>query len=370
MVGAIFTASLVGGALMTLVVTSVADGLGRRRMLVASAILMALGGMGFALTTHPTWLMAAAVIGTISPSGKEVGPFLSIEQAVLSQSIRDEQRTGVFAAYNLVASLSGAVGALVVALPSLAGRPGADGHRLLVWAYVAVAVLLAASFTRLSPRAEAPRPRSPRRRGGFGIERSRGVAFKLAWLFAIDAFAGGFVVQGLVSYWLYLRYGASDLELAGVFFGANLAAAFSFLAAAPLARRIGLVNTMVFTHLPSNLFLLLVPLMPTLPLAVAMLLARHLLSQLDVPTRQSYTLAIVDPGERAAVAGLTNVTRNTAAAIAPAFAGATLAIPSLGLPFLIAGGLKITYDLLLLAMFRRVKPPEERAAAVGVRGRD
>ena len=328
-------------------------------MLVASALLMALGGLGFALTTHPLWLGAAALAGTISPSGKEVGPFLSIEQAILPQTIGSERRTTAFAAYNFISSLAGAAGALIVALPALLALPPLEGHRLLIWGYVGAALILAGIFWHLSAAVEVPgRPSGPRE-SRLGITRSRALVLRLAGLFALDAFAGGFVVQGIVSYWLYLRYGVGDVGLAGVFFGANLLSALSFLAAAPLARRIGLLNTMVFTHLPSNVLLLLVPLMPSLPLTVAVLLARQLLSQLDVPTRQSYTVAIVDAAERSAVSGLTSVARNAAASIAPAFAGVMLAVPGLGLPFLVAGGLKIVYDLALLAMFRGIRPPEE-----------
>jgi Major Facilitator Superfamily len=191
------------------------------------------------------------------------------------------------------------------------------------------------------------------------LHRSRGVVAKLGALFALDSFAGGFVVQGLMALWFHLRFGVDVGALGAIFFGTNLLAALSFLAAAPLARRFGLLNTMVFTHLPSNVLLLLVPFMPTVELAVGLLLVRFLLSQLDVPTRQSYTMAIVDPPERAAAGGVLAVTRNTAAAIAPAFAGAALAQPMLGLPFLLAGGLKIVYDLAIFAVFRRVKPPEE-----------
>ena len=182
---------------------------------------------------------------------------------------------------------------------------------------------------------------------------------RLAALFAIDAFAGGFVVQSLVAYWFYLRYGVDTRVLGSIFFGTNFLSALSFLLAVPIARRIGLLNTMVFTHLPSNLLLLLVPLMPNLELAVGMFLARHLLSQLDVPTRQSYTMAIVDPDERSAAAGIMSVARTGAAAIAPAFTGWMLAVPALGLPFLFAGGLKIIYDIAIFALFRHVRPPEE-----------
>jgi MFS family permease len=182
---------------------------------------------------------------------------------------------------------------------------------------------------------------------------------KLAALFALDSFAGGFIVQSIVAYWFYLRYGADLKQLSGIFFGINILSALSFLAAPAIARRIGLLNTMVFTHLPSNFLILLVPLMPSLELTVIVLLLRNSLSQLDVPTRQSYTMAIVEPDERASVAGLLSVSRNTGAALAPLFTGAILANPVYGWPFLLAGGLKVIYDLLIYAVFRNVKPPEE-----------
>jgi hypothetical protein len=200
---------------------------------------------------------------------------------------------------------------------------------------------------------------------GLGVQRSRPMVARLAALFALDAFAGGFIVQSLVAYWLYLRYDVDPGLLGAIFFGTNLLAALSFLAAAPLARRFGLLNTMVFTHLPSNVLLLLVPLMPTLGLAVALLLARHLLSQLDVPTRQSYTMAIVDPSERAAAAGVLSVARNAGAALGPLFAAPALAVPALGLPFLVGGGLKIVYDLAIWSVFRHVRPPEEAERSGG-----
>ena len=365
-IGGIFGIALAGGALMTVLLTQVADRLGRRRVLMVGGALMALAGAAFALAESPALLAAAAVLGAISPSGKEVGPFLSIEQAILPQTTSDERRTGVFAAYNLVGSLAGAFGALAAGLPELLGLAPLPGYRVLIWAYALTGLLLLALATRLSPLAEAgpaqaaaADPKSPGRR--FGVHRSRPIVARLAALFALDAFAGGFVVQGLVAYWFSLRYGVDAPALGAIFFGANLLSAISFLAAAPIARRIGLLNTMVFTHLPSNILLILVPLMPTLELAVALLLARHLLSQLDVPTRQSYTMAVVDPDERAAAAGLTSVARNGAAAVAPIFAGMTLTAPALGLPFLVAGGLKIVYDLAILVVFRGVRPPEEMA---------
>lgn len=357
-IGWIFTAALAGGAVMTVCLTAIADSFGRRRLLILGALLMALAGFVFAVSDDPRLLITAAILGTISPSGKEVGPFLSIEQAILPQTTDDKSRTTVFSAYNLVGSLFGALGALAVALPSLFLLSPVSGYQLLVWGYVISALLLAVSFSFLSKKVEAAKTTAAQARK-IGVHRSRGMVAKLAGLFALDAFAGGFIVQSIVAYWFYLRYDTDLHTLGGIFFGTNLMAALSFLAAPALARRFGLLNTMVFTHLPSNFLLLLVPLMPNLNLAIGMLLARNLLSQLDVPTRQSYTMAVVDPDERAAAAGMLSVARNTGAALAPVFTGATLANPALGLPFLLAGGLKIIYDLWIFAVFRKVKPPEE-----------
>lgn len=359
-IGWIFTAALAGSAAMTLVMTSVADRFGRRALLLAGAVLMAVAGGAFAVSDHPLVLALAAIFGTISPSGKDVGPFLSLEQAMLPQTTEDKQRTAVFSAYNLVGSFAGALGALAVGLPALLSLSAIAGYRLLLWSYVAASLLLALLFARLSPRVEADM-KSPSHRRHVGLKKSRGMVAKLASLFALDAFAGGFIVQSIVAYWFYLRYGTDLTALGGIFFGTNLLAALSFLAAPALARRFGLLNTMVLTHLPSNFLLLLVPLMPDVEWAVAILLIRHLLSQMDVPTRQSYTMAVVAPEERSASAGMLSVARNVGAAVAPVFTGSILAAPSLGVPFLLAGGLKIVYDLWIFALFRRVKPPEEKS---------
>lgn len=357
-IGWIFTAALAGGAVMTIVITAVADTLGRKILLISGAILMAIAGWVFAVSNEPIWLAMAAIFGTISPSGKEVGPFLSIEQAILPETTQDQHRTTVFSAYNLIGSLCGALGALAVGLPSLFSIPQITGYRFLVWGYVICAVVMMVVFALLSPAIETKNQTVSQKRV-IGVRRSRSIVAKLAGLFTLDAFAGGFIVQGIVAYWFYLRYETDLNTLGGIFFGTNLLAALSFLAAPAIARRFGLLNTMVFTHLPSNILLLLVPLMPNLELAVVMLLVRNLLSQLDVPTRQSYTMAVVDADERAASAGILSVARNGGAALAPLFTGAALAVPSLGLPFLLAGGLKIIYDLWIFAVFRKVKPPEE-----------
>jgi MFS family permease len=357
-IGWIFTAALAGGAVMTIVITTVADSFGRKTLLILGAVLMAAAGWIFAISNDPLVLTLAAIFGTISPSGKEVGPFLSIEQAILPETTQDQHRTTVFSAYNLIGSLCGALGALAVGLPSLFSLPQITGYRFLVWGYVICAVVMMVLFGLLSPAIEA-KAKTVSQKRVIGVQRSRGIVAKLAGLFALDAFAGGFIVQSIIAYWFYLRYKTDLNALGGIFFGTNLLAALSFLAAPAIARRFGLLNTMVFTHLPSNVLLLLVPLMPNLELAVVMLLVRNLLSQLDVPTRQSYTMAVVDPDERAASAGILSVARNAGAALAPLFTGAVLAVPSLGLPFLLAGGLKVIYDLWIFALFRHVKPSEE-----------
>jgi MFS family permease len=366
-IGWIFSAALGGGAVMTLFLTAVADRLGRRALLIVGAVLMVFAGSVFALSRDPILLMAAAIVGTISPSGKDVGPFLSIEQAILPQTTDDRNRTGVFSAYNLIGSFAGALGALAVGLPSLFSLSTVTGYRALIWGYVASAMLLVPLFARLSPGVEAgPTAGAPPR--NLGVQRSRRIVAKLGGLFALDAFAGGFIVQSIVAYWFYLRFDADLNALGGIFFGTNLLAALSFLAAPAIARRFGLLNTMVFTHLPSNALLLLVPLMPTLELAVIVFLVRNLLSQLDVPTRQSYTMAVVDADERAASAGILSVARNAGAALAPLFTAPILWAPSLGLPFLLAGGFKIVYDLWIFTVFRRVKPPEENPGSRLTRG--
>ena len=357
-IGWIFAAALAGGAVMTIIITTVADSFGRKTLLILGAVLMAIAGWVFAVSNDPWLLALAAIFGTISPSGKEVGPFLSIEQAILPETTQDQHRTTVFSAYNLIGSLLGAMGALAVGLPSLFSIPEITGYRVLVWGYVICAAVMMVVFGLLSPAIEGNR-KTDSQKLAIGVQRSRKVVAKLAGLFALDAFAGGFIVQSIVAYWFYLRYETDLNTLGGIFFGTNLLAALSFLAAPAIARRFGLLNTMVFTHLPSNVLLLLVPLMPNLELAVVLLLIRNLLSQLDVPTRQSYTMAVVDPDERAASAGILSVARNAGAAIAPLFTGPILTVPSLGFPFLLAGGLKIIYDLWIFAVFRKVKPPEE-----------
>lgn len=357
-IGVLLTLTLLGDTAISLWITTNADRLGRRRMLVAGAALMLIAGVPFALT-HDFWvLLIAATIGVISPSGKEVGPFLAIEQAALAQVVPTERRTGVFAWYNLVASFATAFGALAGGGLAQALQNGGfvplDSYRAVIAGYAIAGALLGLLFTGLSAAVEvSPSARVPAAAGRLGLHRSRGVVFKLSALFSLDAFAGGFIIESIVAYWFHQRFGVPPGVLGAIFFGTNLLAGVSALLASRLAARFGLINTMVFTHMPSNVLLMLVPLMPALPPAIAMLLLRSSISQMDVPTRQSYTMSIVEPDERSAAAGVTGIARTTGASLAPIFAAPLVGNPALaGVPFFVAGGLKLVYDLLLYRGFR------------------
>ena len=350
--GTLLTLTLVGDTVVSLYLTTRADRIGRRRMLIIGAILMAAAGLTFAYTRSLVFLVVAGTIGVISPSGNEVGPFLPIEQAALAHVVPNQTRTMVFAWYTLAGSFATAAGslgggALTHLLQKTAMAP-VESYRIVVLLYAALGVVLAFLFTRLSPAAEVSVPGA----GSFGIGRSRDVLLRLSGLFALDSFAGGFVVQSFTAYWFYLRFGVSPGMLGAIFFWANVLAGVSALLASRLAARFGLVRTMVFTHLPSNILLILVPLMPNLPLAILLLLARFSISQMDVPTRQSYIMAMVGPEERSAAGGITGVARTLGAAVAPVFAGFLYGRPSLmSVPFFIAGTLKVLYDLLLYRGF-------------------
>ena len=356
-IGLLLALTLLGDAGITLWITSRADRVGRKRMLLVGAVLMAAGGVAFLLTRRPELLMLAAIIGVISPSGNEIGPFLSIEQAALSELVGDKERTRIFAWYNLAGSCATALGALaggwLTKFTQQGGMSDLDSYRVLLACYAVAGVVLAALFTQLSPGVETPpvKSRGPRNLL-LGLHRSRGVVARLSALFALDAFAGGFILQSVMAYWFHVRFGASIAALGSLFFGANLLAAVSALLASRIAARIGLVNTMVLTHLPSNVMLVFVPLMPTMASAMGLLLARYAISQMDVPTRQSYTMSVVAPDERAAAAGVTAIARSLGAGVAPVIGGAILLSGS-GAFFFVAGGLKIAYDLLLYRAFRR-----------------
>jgi MFS family permease len=355
-VGLLLTLTLVGDTAISLWITTHADRIGRKTMLMAGAALMTAAGIPFALSGDFTVLLLAATLGVISPSGNEVGPFLAIEQAALSQILPEQRRTAVFAWYNLAGSFATACGALAggwtAQILQQGGMAPVASYRVLVIAYAAAGLVLALLFSRVSGAVEAPPAAAAA--GRLGLHRSRNTVIKLSALFSLDAFAGGFVIQSIVAYWFHVRYGVAPGLLGSIFFVANILAGFSALYAVRLARQIGLINTMVLTHIPSNVLLILVPLMPNLPLAIAVLLLRFSISQMDVPTRQSYTMAVVSPDERSAAAGVTGIARTTGAAVAPVLAGQCLAVPALAsAPFLIAGGLKIVYDLLLYRSFRK-----------------
>lgn len=367
--GLLLGLTLLGDAGVTLWLTTHADRIGRRRVLVAGATLMLAAGAAFTATSLLPVLLVAATLGVISPSGNEVGPFLAVEQASLSQLVPDRQRTQLFAWYQLAGSFATAAGTLAgggLASAAIAGGAlPADAYRLVIIGYALVGIVLGGLFLLVSPRVEVPAAlvRDETVRDRLGLHRSRGVVLRLSMLFALDAFAGGFAIQSFIAFWFHARFGVDAAVLGAVLAGANVLAGFSALAAGRLAARFGLVNTMVFTHLPSNVLLALVPFMPTLGLAVAVLFARFAISQMDVPTRQSYTMAIVEPDERSAAAGVTAIARSLGVAAAPLIAGPLFVTPALAAaPFVISGGLKVVYDLLLYRSFRRLRPPEERSA--------
>jgi MFS family permease len=362
-VGLVFTLTLVGDAGISLWLTTSADRLGRRRMLQLGAFLMVIAGGGFLLTSNPLLLTAAAIIGVISPSGNEIGPFLSIEQAALSQLIPDDRRTKTFAWYNLSGSFATASGALgggwLATVLQSKGWSALASYRTILTGYALAGGMLMLLFTLLSPVVEASQEGEPVRRV-LGLHRSQAVVIRLAGLFAMDAFAGGLIVQSLMAYWFNVRFGVDEGVLGGIFFGANILAGISALLAARLAGKFGLINTMVFTHIPSSILLMLVPLMPSLGLAITALLLRFSISQMDVPTRQSYTMAVVTQDERAAASGVTTIARSVGAALSPSLSGLLISIPSLfSSPFFLCGGIKILYDLILYRSFKGLKPPEE-----------
>ncbi len=366
--GLLLTLTLVGDIAISLWMTVHADRLGRRRMMLLGAVLMIVAGIVFAFTNNFVILLIAAAIGVISPSGHEVGPFLSIEQASLAQSIPDNKRTHFFAWYNLAGSFATAAGALAVGVFSEAlmksGYSVIESYRAVVLGYAIFGVLLVIIFLQLSNAIEVGAGLRPARtdlQSKLGLHRSKKVVLRLSALFAMDAFGGGFIMQSIIAYWFHIRYGVDPATLGTIFFFANLLAGISALAAARLAARIGLINTMVYTHIPANAMLFLVPLMPSFAWAIGVFVARFSISQMDVPTRQSYLMAVVDPDERSAAAGVTAIARSVGASLSPIITGPLLASSVLiGAPFFIAGFLKITYDLLLYRSFRAVKPPEER----------
>lgn len=366
--GLLFTLTLVGDTALSLLLTTRADRLGRRWTLLMGSFLMVFAGILFASTRSFILLLVAATFGVISPSGNEVGPFLAVEQAALAERVSADRRVALFSWYNLVGSFATAVGALAGGgLAGVLQRNGVPALRSYQWVVVGYAILgalLAILFRGLSSAVEPPKTQERQSltlRGPYlqlGLGKSRGVVFRLAGLFTLDAFAGGFVVQSFVAYWFHARFGISLETLGLIFFCANVLAGCSALSAAWLSKRIGLLNTMVLSHLPSNVLLVLLPFMPTAPWAIAILLARFSISQMDVPTRQAYTLALVPPEERSAAGGVTGTARSVGASLSPLLAGPLYASAALGgAPFIVAGALKILYDVLVYLSFRAVQLP-------------
>jgi MFS family permease len=358
-VGMIATGTLLGSGVMTLLVGLYAHRFTYRLLLLMASLLMMGTGFGFAAVTDFWPLLVIAIVGTLNPSSGDVSVFLPLEHAVLSGLVDERQRTAVFARYSLIAALAAAFGALFAGAPDwIVTTSRLDKKTALQAMFILYGLLGLASALIYStlPQAigtgEHKVPAAP-------LQKSKKVVYTLAALFSLDAFGGGFVVQSMIALWLFQKFQLSTTVAGEIFFWTGVLTAFSYLVANRIADRFGLVNTMVFTHLPSSLFLILIPLMPTLSLAIVLLLARSALSQMDVPTRSSYIMAIVPPGERAAAASITTVPRSLASALSPLLAGYLLGLSTFGWSLVIAGGLKITYDLLLLGLFRDIRPPEE-----------
>ena len=362
-VGVIATATLMGSGLLTLLVGLRANRYHYRSLLLAVAMLMAATGVGFAMFTQFWPLLLIAVVGTLNPSSGDVSVFLPLEHAVLSRFVTDRNRTAVFARYSLVGSLLAAVGALAAALPAMIAAPLGVSMKtalqLMFILYGALGLLAAFAYRGLPAalEAKARQPSAP-------LGQSKRTVYLLASLFSLDAFGGGFVVQSLIALWLYQRFGLSPATTGIVFFWTGVLTALSYLVAVRIAQRFGLINTMVFTHLPSSLCLIAIPFMPELSSVIALLFVRSALSQMDVPTRSSYVMAIVSPAERPAAASITSVPRSLAAAASPVLAGYLLSASTFGWLFIAAGATKIVYDLLLYALFRDVRPPEEQGSDI------
>lgn len=356
-VGVLITATLLGSAALTLGVGLAGSRFSSRQVLLFACGLMLITGVGFASVTAFWPLLLVAVVGTLNPSGGDVSVFLPTEQSMLTETIDARRRTALFARYTLTGTFTAAIGALCAGVPLAVARwqdvDGLDAQRAGFLVYAVVAVTIWLMYRGLN---DAPRPRT---RPKVPLQKSRAVVLKLSALFSLDSLGGGFVVQSLLALWLYERFDLSVGTAGGIFFAAGLLSASSQLASPILADRIGLIKTMAYTHLPANVFLMLTALMPSAPLAIAMLLARQALSQMDVPARQSYVMSVVPPEERAAAASVTNVPRSLASAFAPALGGLLISVTTFGWPLILGGGIKVLYDVLLLHEFANVRPEEE-----------
>jgi len=360
-IGVVATAALLGSAVTTLAVGLLAPRYHLRTLLIACAGLMVVTGLAFPSLQYLVFIAVVAFIGTINPTTGDIGVHVPLEQAALAHRASDAERTHIFARYSLIGALSIAAGALAAGAPDLFVSFGMGRTRALqtmFYLYAALGLIGALFYSRL-PRAEATEE-TPR---ATALGPSRRRVYQLAALFSLDAFAGGFTVQSLMALWLFERFDLSLAAASAFFFWSNVLTAFSYPVAARLGKRFGLVNTMVFTHIPSSICLIVAAFSPSLTVAMALLLVRSALSQMDVPTRTSYVMAVVTPAERTAAASVTAVPRSLASAISPAMSGALLSTSFLGLPLILCGVLKIVYDLSLLFSFRHIKPPEEKGAS-------
>src|SRR2546428_4781147 len=356
LIGVVLALTVASSAIYTLVASVFADRLGRKRTLIFFAFTDALAG-ALLFSSDSLWApIAAGIVGNMTVGAGEVGPFLTLEQAILPRASNSKRRTLGFSVYNLVGYVSSSAGALVVGLPQFIG-PGIGGYRPLFLAYLASGLLGAYLYSKLSTRIEKEKTATPRI--SVLSEASKPVVRRLSALFALDSFGGGFIGISILSYYFYERYSLQLSSLGLLFAGTQIITAISFLIAERIARQIGLLKTMVYTHIPSNLLLAIIPFVSSAPIAVVLLISRKSLSQMDVPTCQSYLMSVVPESDRTPAAGFTNVSRSIAQTFSPSIAGYAIATLWLGSPFVIAGGLKVAYDLSLYKIFHRLKPPRE-----------
>lgn len=361
--GLVFSAIMVSGAIFTIIGSLYADRLGRRRYLSLLAGLMALSGLLYSVTSNLILLIVASLVGALSASGGDVGSFQSIEQAALPQTCAREKRNSVFAMYNVTGRLGAAGGALFSGLPILLdfriGSGTLGTYRPLFIGYVIVALVTLLVYSALSREIESSNTEMPQKNTARMSPESRSIITRLAMLIGLDSFAGGFVLQSIVSFWFYTKYHVPITELSLVFFLTGLLSAGAFILSGRLADRIGAINTMVFTHLPSSIFLILIPVAPNFATSLGLYLVRQPLSLMDVPARQSYVVSVVQPSERTMAAGVSNIASNSATAISPSVTGIVMQFISLSIPFYVCGVLKIVYDLTLYRNFRKVKETKE-----------
>jgi MFS family permease len=365
LIGLVLTATLLNSVIFTLIASFYADRMGRRRTLVVYAALMSISGAIFVTTENHIMLIIAAFIGTINVTGSETGAFLTIEQSILPQTVKNiKKRNIIFAIYNMAGTFAMSAGVLLSGLPTIIQQQFGeilnqiDSIKPLFILYSLSGIVVIGIYLLLSNRIEVEgtiaRPLTQTL-----SPMSKNIVGKLSGLFAIDSFAGGFVIQSIVSFWFFTKFGADLTTLSYIFSVAGILTAFSFIVAAKIADKVGLINTMVFTHIPSNILIILVAVAPSLSVAIAFYLIRMALSQMDVPTRQSYIVAVVNKEERTAAAGITNISRNISQAISPSLTGIIINTFTLSTPFIIGGLLKIAYDIALYVNFKKIKPPEE-----------